>query len=105
MAGVRIFLQQGEKRYETISDAAGAYEFAGLPEGKYELTTDLPEHLSGHRETITIKGKGCVPVQLSVQASGEIGRRTCSRGLIVACARADMPTAIPKGTATISASR
>jgi hypothetical protein len=80
IAGVKIFLHQGDKRYETVSDAAGSYEFTDLPVGKYELTTNLPEHLTGHSHSITITGNGCVPAPLSVQASGEIKGRLVDVG-------------------------
>lgn len=75
MIGVAIYLQRGEMTYQTISDANGHYEFTGIPPGSYELSTDLPDFLSGTRHSLTAIDKGCVKANLSVQATGEIRGR------------------------------
>lgn len=78
MPGVTIYLRNGEKSFQTISDANGLYELTGLPAGEYELSTDLPNYLSGTRESVKVVDKGCTNVRLSVQATGEIKGRLVS---------------------------
>ncbi len=81
MAGVTIYLKSGEKTYQTISDATGHYEFTRVPAGTYDLSTDLPDYLTGARHTVSVMDKGCVDVMLSIQATGSIkGRLVNSNG-------------------------
>ena len=75
MPGVIIFLRSGEKTYQTISDGVGQFEFRGVVPGTYDMTTDLPDFLSGSRQSLTAIDKGCLKVDMSVQATGEIKGR------------------------------
>jgi hypothetical protein len=43
---VVVRLRTGKKSYEAKTDAHGAYSFHQLPEGKYEVSADLPDHLT-----------------------------------------------------------
>ena len=75
LPGVIIYLRSGEKTYEVVSDSTGQYEFRGVPPGTYELSTDLPDFLSGTRQSLTAVDKACLKVDIYVQATGEIKGR------------------------------
>ncbi len=78
MPGVTIYLRKDDMTYETISDAMGHYEFTGVPAGTYELSTNLPDFLSGSRHTLTVVDKGCLDIFMSIQATGSIKGRLIS---------------------------
>jgi hypothetical protein len=49
ISGARLNLTEGDRRFETITDAEGRYFFYDLPGGKYKLAADLPNGLElGH---------------------------------------------------------
>jgi hypothetical protein len=46
LSGVVVRLQSGQKSYETKTDERGAYAFAQLPPGTYQVSADLPPDLT-----------------------------------------------------------
>ena len=73
--GVSIYLKNGEKTYQTITDATGHFELTRIPPGEYDLSTDLPKFLSGTGSKVLAVDKGCMSELLSVQATGSIKGR------------------------------
>lgn len=78
MPGVILYLRNAERTYETTSDATGQFEFTRVPPGRYELSSDLPAFLVGVRHALTVIDKGCVQLNLSIEAAGEIKGRLLS---------------------------
>src|SRR3954447_24788667 len=68
LPGARVALVQPERqaRYEIRTDAAGRFEFQGLPQGDYQLEADTPGFQT-YRETITIAGQSVQrPIALNI---------------------------------------
>ncbi len=44
MQGIKILLENSERKIETLTDKKGLFTFNNIPEGKYQLKPDLPAH-------------------------------------------------------------
>lgn len=75
MAEVNVYLRNSERVFQTVSDAAGTFEFTRVPPGEYELNTDLPKYLGGSQERVRVVDKGCQKVVMWIQGTGEIKGR------------------------------
>lgn len=64
-AGMRVLVEGGETRRETLTDARGDFAFEGLPPGSYSVKPLYPEHARGYVDT--------TPFELHARQCKEVG--------------------------------
>ena len=64
-AGMRVLVEGGEVRRETLTDARGDFAFEGLPPGPYSVRPLYPEHARGYVDP--------TPFELRAQQCREVG--------------------------------
>lgn len=78
IAGATILLESAPdallhaERLKASADAAGWYEFAGLPEGTYTATAQVPDGLLGvFQHTVEVTANGCAQVDIRAHPKGD----------------------------------
>ncbi|HEX7296940.1 MAG TPA: carboxypeptidase regulatory-like domain-containing protein, partial [Pyrinomonadaceae bacterium] len=74
MQGVKIIADNGEHKYEGMTNSTGEYVFRDLPPGKYKVTSDIP-HTERNRwqSEITVTDRACAVVEFWNSIEGKIG--------------------------------
>ncbi len=85
MTGIRVTVENSDKRMEFVSNAEGEFAAKDLKPGTYNVSIDLPKGLSGIKENlVTVSDKGCAMVQFYVQSDGRLsGQVTNTLGHVV----------------------
>lgn len=66
-AGMRVLVEGGGRRHETLTDARGDFAFKGLPPGSYSVRQLYPEHARGYVDP--------TPFELRARQCREVGYR------------------------------
>jgi hypothetical protein len=73
MIGIRVTVENSDKRMEFVSNAEGEFVAKGLSPGTYTVSIDVPKGLIGIKEnSVTVSDKGCAMVQFFVQSDGRL---------------------------------
>ena len=85
MIGIRVTVENSDKRIEFVSNAEGKFVAKGLSPGTYNVSIDLPNGLTGIKEnSVMVSDKGCAAVQFFVQSDGRLsGQVTNTLGHVV----------------------
>ena len=85
MTGIRVTVENSDKRMEFVSNAEGKFIAKGLSPGTYKVSIDLPNGLTGIKESsVTVEDKGCAAVHFYVQSDGRLsGQVTNTLGHVV----------------------
>lgn len=81
-AGMRVLVEGGEVRRETLTDARGDFAFEGLPPGSYSLKPLYPEHARGYVDTkpFELRARQCREVGYLPWWDGRIRGRVVDAG-------------------------
>ncbi len=72
---IKVTATRADKHYETMTDDKGEFSIAGLPEGSYKLSVDLPAGLTaayGTEHEIKVVERGCAMVKVFVEIDGRL---------------------------------
>jgi hypothetical protein len=85
VGGIKVIVE-GEKKFETVTDAKGQYRLDQLPEGEYTVRPVMPANLAfrGPERKITVSDRGCAEVSFWLESSARMtGRVLNPQGLPV----------------------
>jgi hypothetical protein len=75
LESIKVTIDGNNQHQEAVTNKEGIYQFTGLAAGDYRIRVGLPAHLSADRQTITLTGRGCVPVNITARRNGQIAGR------------------------------
>jgi hypothetical protein len=92
LPGVKVVIE-GEKKFETVTDAKGQYRIDQLPAGEYTVKPVPPEHLGarGPERKITVADRGCAVESFALESHAQLSGRVLNpEGFAVAKAEVFM---------------
>lgn len=75
LEAIKVTLDGNNQHYEALTDKEGGYQFTNLPAGDYRVRAELPAHLNYDRQTISLTGRECVPLDISARPNAQIAGR------------------------------
>ena len=75
LQNIKVILEGTNQLQEAVTDSEGRYEFRRIPAGTYRVRAEVPAALTHEEQTLKLKGRECVQLDIGVTPKGQISGR------------------------------